>query len=132
MERVYKLVELYNKKYSTKFKLGEPYNLYPNDENEYGFYREWPSNGKGGVYLILDKNKEVIYVGETNSFGRRFASYFTPDVDRRCIVKSEYWKGTPHYIITLEAPDEALYERLSLEAYLIKELEPIDNTKYVG
>lgn len=131
MEKTRKLVEQYNKKYLTDFSLGEPYNLYPKSRNEFGFYGTWPSCEKGGVYLILDENKNVIYVGETNAYGRRFKYYFDKDADGCCVL-NQHWKGNPHYIITLEAPADALYERLSLEAFLIKELEPIDNTKNVG
>ena len=120
------LVNSYNQKYNTTFELGREYSLFPTSDDEYGFKDTWPSNEHGGVYLILDDNRNVIYVGQTKYFGQRFYTYFK-DEDGTC-VPVHNWSTTPKAIITIPAPDDAQYERLSLEEYLIQNLQPSDNT----
>lgn len=119
----------YNDRYQTSFQISDKYSLFPHEEGEYGFKENsWPGNGKSGVYLILDENEEVIYVGQSKSFGSRFYQYFKDD-NGTCVVRSPYWSKTPSHIVTIIAPDNAKYERLSLEEYLIMELSPIDNIR---
>lgn len=120
------LLKKYNEKYITNFELGKEYALYPESDDEYGFKDCWPCNEQAGVYLILDENKEVIYVGQAKILGIRFYYHFKP-VDGKCVLRGQ-WRKKPKYIVALPAPDDAKYERLSLEEYLIQNLQPIDNT----
>ncbi|MDE6198504.1 MAG: GIY-YIG nuclease family protein [Muribaculaceae bacterium] len=127
LEKALKLVSNYNIRYNTMFKPSHQYKLHPL-EGEYGIIdNEWPCNHKAGVYLILDKNNVVIYVGQSSSLGYRFYQYFNP-TDKIKPVRHK-WKGTPDSIIAFSASDTAAYERLSLEEYLIYELSPLDNKR---
>ena len=124
-----KLVENYNSKYNTSFQLYQPYKLTRCSDGEYGFENsQWPCNGKVGVYLILSDDDDVIYVGQTRSFGYRFYQYFKDD-DGTCVPRSPYWTKTPKTIVAIPAPNDAKYERPSLEEYLIENLNPCDNTR---
>lgn len=124
------LVEDYNSKYNTSFRLEQAYKLTECTEGEKGFENaSWPHHDESGVYLILSDNDEVIYVGQTLCFGNRFYQYFA-DVNGKCVVRSEYWKKQPKSIVVIPVPDRnAKYERLSLEEYLIERLNPCDNTR---
>ena len=123
------LVDEYNKHYHTKFEPLKPYHLFPDESGKCEFENQsWPGNERAGVYLILSKDDEVLYVGESNSLGRRFYSYFR-SVDGKCIILSDNWSKEPYAIISIPAPDDRRYERLSLEEYLIQNLRPIDNIR---
>ena len=123
------LVEKYNQRYHTAFEPLSPYHLFPDENGECEFkHQSWPGNERAGVYLILSKDDEVLYVGESNSLGRRFYSYFRDD-EGKCIILSDNWSKEPYAIISIPAPDDRRYERLSLEEYLIQNLRPIDNIR---
>lgn len=122
------LVSYYQMKYNTQFEISELYSLYPED-NEYGFTESWPFLDSGGVYLILNKDKEVIYVGKTDKFGHRLYDHFREGADGKCIIQEQGWKNQPFYIINIKVPDDRLYENLSLEGYLISVLDPDDNIR---
>ncbi|MBD5295989.1 MAG: GIY-YIG nuclease family protein [Bacteroides sp.] len=123
------LIKAYNDEYHTEFEPMQKYDLFPENDETYGFKQQWPGNGKAGVYLILDKDQQVIYVGQTSSFGSRFYQYFKPAGDL-CIIRSSFWEGAPRYIVAIPVPNQdKKYERLSLEEYLIEKLNPIDNTR---
>lgn len=124
-----KLIEEYNQTYNTTFVATEPYNLYPSKDGICEFRdQSWPCNGHAGIYLILSEDKEVLYVGQSLSFGSRFYQYFK-DVNGTCVVRSEYWSKTPTAIVAVPAPDDKKYERLSLEEFLIQGLQPCDNER---
>lgn len=125
--RALELIEVYNNRYNTQFEISELYSLFPN-QNEYGFTESWPFLNEGGVYLILNKNQEVIYVGKADVFGHRLYYHFRADREGNCIIVETGWKDHPHYIINIKVPASRLYENLSLEGYLIQELDPEENT----
>lgn len=83
---------------------------------------------RAGVYLILDESGEIIYVGQSLSFGYRFYQYFL-DKNGTCVVRSQNWTKVPAAIVAIAAPDDKKYERLSLEEYLIERLSPVDNIR---
>lgn len=129
LENVRRLIEEYNQLYGTSFTTTDPYHLFPGEDGEYEFKDQlWPCNGHAGVYLILDDRNEIIYVGQSLSFGRRFYRYFK-DVDGHCEVRSSNWTKQPAAIVAIAAPDDKKYERLSLEEYLIERLSPVDNIR---
>ena len=123
------LVSAYNLKYNTEFVLEEVYTLWPDKDGEYGIKEySWPGNQKAGVYLILDELDNIIYVGQSSSLGRRFYHYFKGS-DGVCTYREGSWSATPKAIVAIVAPDDARYERLSLEEYLIERLQPVDNIR---
>lgn len=124
-----KLIEEYNRYYHTSFNMSEPWHLFPNKYGVCEFSDQtWPCNGRAGVYLILAEDGEVLYVGQTLSFGYRFSQYFKND-NGNCVIRSSSWSEKPASIVVVAAPDDKQYERLSLEEYLIENLKPIDNTR---
>lgn len=124
-----KLIEEYNRLYGTSFTTTDPYRLFPGEDGEYEFKnKSWPCNGRAGVYLIMDENCDIIYVGQTLSFGYRFYQYFK-DKNGTCVVRSQNWSKEPAIIVAVAAPDNKKYERLSLEEFLIERLTPIDNIR---
>lgn len=123
------LIEKYNQEYKTAFQASDIYHLYTSEDGVCEFKgQSWPCNGHAGVYMILSEKKEVLYVGQTLSFGSRFYQYFK-DKNGTCVVRSPYWSETPNAIVAIPAPDDKKYERLSLEEYLIERLQPTDNTR---
>lgn len=124
-----KLIEEYNRSYGTSFITSEPYRLFPDEDGVCEFKdQSWPCNGHAGVYLILANDGELLYVGQTLSFGYRFYQYFKDD-NGTCVVRSSNWSKEPVAIVAVAADDDKKYERLSLEEYLIQKLQPIDNVR---
>lgn len=122
-----KLIEDYNQLYKTSFTAESKYRLFPGSDGEYEFKdRSWPLNHHAGVYIILTEDDEVIYVGQSGSFGYRFYQYFK-DNNGNCVVRSANWSKQPFAIVAIGVPNDKKYERLSLEGYLIEKLQPIDN-----
>lgn len=109
--------------------MSECWRLFPDQAGVCDFRdRQWPGNGHAGVYLVMTSDGEVIYVGQTLSFGYRFSQYFK-DENGNCVVRSSSWSVTPASLVVIEVDDDKKYERLSLEEYLIERLMPIDNIR---
>lgn len=110
------------------------YDLFPDDSINISFLK-WPDeyfhNGRFGVYLILDDNYDVIYIGKANNIGKRLGSYFMykSKTDRSCSIRHESWKKKPKYIYSIAVENETWFECLSLEEYLIWRIQPIDNKR---
>lgn len=122
-----KLICGYNEKYNTNFVLEKKYKLFPSEDGEYGIKEySWPGNQKAGVYLILDEYNNIIYVGQSASLGSRFYHYFKGS-DGIFTYREGSWSTIPKSIVAIIAPDNAKYQRLSLEEYLIERLQPSDN-----
>lgn len=120
------LVRDYERRYNTAFEVSGLYSLFPK-EGEYGFTQSWPFLDDGGVYLILNDLKEVIYVGKADVFGHRLYDHFHGS--KECVICEPGWKSKPAYVVNIKVPADRLYENLSLEGFLIKELDPEDNTR---
>lgn len=116
----------YSNRYNVKFNRSEIYALYPIDE-EYGWPQTWPNNVHSGVYALLDTNKNVKYIGKAHNLGARFSSYFMYGNENECQPKDVKAKDI-RYIISFASQDCERYTCLSLEEYLISELNPEYNT----
>ncbi len=82
---------------------------------------------KPGVYKFLDEKSKILYIGKATSLKDRVRSYFANDLLHtrgKHIVDMVTLAKTVKYITT----DSAL-EALILEAALIKEVQPLFNTK---
>jgi hypothetical protein len=91
----------------------------------------WPHAARAGVYLIADDTMSLRYVGKAsggNSIGARLSTYFMYGQNRQCRVVHDNWKGAPRYVVTIAVPEDSGFEAPALEEYLIRELDPPDNT----
>jgi hypothetical protein len=93
----------------------------------------WPNAGNRGVYLMLDAEESVLYVGKASvnsSLGARLGAYFQYGDDRRCKFRfQDYWLPLiPTYVVTIAVPDDSPFEAPALEEFLIRELGPPRNT----
>lgn len=132
LNKVLELVNEYAVKYRSKnlgkFDISDIYDLFPDSKDTYGWFNEWPNNGRYGIYLIMDKDKNVIYVGESSNIGKRLSNYFQISEDKSCKIIHE-WIKKPRYVCTIAVPSETWFERLALEEFLIYNVQPIDNKK---
>lgn len=133
-QQVIELVNQYSEKFRGQnlenFEIGQKYFLFPNSEDEVksGWPNQWQFCGNAGIYLFIDENDEVIYIGETTHFGNRFGSYFANN-DGKCSIKNS-WNSAPLSVIPIKVPQESTFERLALEEFLIKKVKTTDNKKF--
>lgn len=120
---LHSLLEAYNTRYNCQFHLTPRYSLYPKPR-EYGWEQTWPNHDCPGVYIITDSEEEIIYVGTSEVLGRRFYEWFGSG--KSCELKHN-WKHFPSYLYTIATN---LWERLSLEAYLIHYINPKENSLF--
>lgn len=96
---------------------------------EYGYKDEWPGNKHAGVYFVMSENDHLLYVGQSKDLGQRLYQHFPPSGEREnpvCTFK-ENWSMQPYFLYVSITPDDAIWERLSLEEFLIQKFNPIDN-----
>lgn len=134
INKVLELVDTFSKKYRGQgiegLERSENYDLFPKNADTYGWWTgEWPNNGRYGVYLIMDKDKNVIYVGESTNVGKRLGDYFQKLDDKSCKIVHDSWSRKPKYVCTIAVPSETWFERLALEEFLIFNVQPVDNKK---
>lgn len=130
------LIQEYSDKYRNpscgKLEISKKYYLFPEQINLNDINMCWPKKweycGDAGIYLILDKEDNVIYVGETTHFGNRFGSYFR-DNNKICELKNN-WNVLPYSVIQVKVPAETIFERLGLEEFLIKKILPSENVRF--
>lgn len=82
---------------------------------------------KPGVYLFKDKDENIIYIGKATSLKMRTKSYFDKDLINTRGLKIVTMVGVAtslHFEVT-----NSVIEALLLESKLIKEYQPIFNTK---
>lgn len=111
------------------------YDLFPDIGTSHADFKwpdPWPHGGSAGVYLILDENLHLVYIGKASmnsSIAIRLSSYFVFDSDKKCKIKHpKSWEGQPRYVATVPLPDELRFEASALEEYLIATLSTTDNT----
>lgn len=117
------------------FDVAEPYDMSPERDRasvicSAQWPEIWPHAGRAGIYAFLNEGLEVIYVGKAslrNSLGARISSYCGYGTHRECRFYGE-WKNLPRYVLVVAVPDETRFEAPALEEYLIRELQPSDNS----
>ena len=74
---------------------------------------------KPGIYIMKDKNEEIIYVGKSKSLRSRVRSYFQKNLDRpKTQVLMSHFNSLEYIVTNTEK------EALILEANLIKKHKP--------
>ncbi|SNR75589.1 GIY-YIG nuclease family protein [Lutibacter flavus] len=114
-----------------KLEVSGLYDLFPENGTEYKIEKSWPEQwifcGESGIYIFLDENLEIAYIGKANHFGNRFGSYFSSGVEKKCIL-IQNWKTIPRYVVTVAVPLTSKFENSSLEGYLLSKIVTTDNT----
>lgn len=80
-----------------------------------------------GIYLFLNKQKKILYIGKATSLKDRVRSYFSPDLIQtrgKLLVKMIEEAHSIDF-----KPTDSVLEALLLEADLIKKFRPAFNTK---
>ena len=108
------------------------YDLFPAEaQSDHAWPDQWPHASRKGVYIIMDEQLNVLYVGKAsfeNTIGARLGSYFAFATDRACKIVDENWSAPPRYVSSVAVPDDSAFEAPALEEYLIRKLVPRDNT----
>lgn len=130
LDNAISLIQVYIDRYKVKLEVTEPFDLFPENSEKYSIANNsWPGNHRAGAYLILNPEFEVIYIGQSDSLGRRFSQYFKSCGGKCEIIHPHSWNGLPRYIVSVVVPKKEQHIRLSLEEYLIQGLDPIDNIR---
>jgi hypothetical protein len=87
-----------------------------------GTKASWPSNGQPGVYIFLDDQKQINYIGKASD---DIALRLTPRFDTKWNSKSSESEGC-RYIATIPLPKKVGFEASAIEEYLLMRL----NTKF--
>ncbi len=89
---------------------------------------QWPSNDLPGVYIFLDSEKAITYIGKASrNIGSRLAARF----DIKWTPKSPESVGC-HYITTIPLPLEVYFEAPAIEEYLLHNLNTRSNKVHNG
>lgn len=116
----------YNTRYNTTFIHSDLWLLFPTSKEQYGFHGQWPHGDYPGVYVIFDKDMNIIYVGVASPLGRRLYDHFRGG--QECVF-TENWNIPPYALVTIPVDKNASWERLSLEEFLIQKFNPAENTR---
>ena len=78
----------------------------------------WPGCGDPGVYLILDAEMNLLYVGKasmSHNLAGRLSKYFqyAKDDSRRCHVL-HVWSATPTFVLTIAVDADKEFEAPAL------------------
>ena len=85
----------------------------------------WPSNESPGVYIFMDSEKNITYIGKasfSNCIGGRLNSRFYTN----WVPKKPESQGCV-FITTIALPDKLAFEASAIEEYLLKKLNTRSN-----
>ena len=132
LENINNYQENYRHPNLDKLEISGLYDLFPKHKTERIIVEAWPNkwifSGEAGVYLFLDENLDIVYIGKANHFGNRFGSYFSYAKDGKTCNLKNNWKINPRYVVTVAVPNTSKFENLSLEGYLLSKIVTSDNT----
>ena len=115
-----------------EFKNRGLYDLYPERVTEQKVAESWPAQytncGDAGIYLFLNEDLEIVYIGKTKHFGARFGRYFSYIKGTKTCNLNDKWNTNPRFIVTVPVPQSSKFENLSLEGYLLSKIVTSDNT----
>jgi hypothetical protein len=94
---------------------------------------QWPHHDRCGVYVLIDANCEIVYVGKASpgTIGTRLCTYFHTEKDGSCRIVHDQpggWRKRPAYLMVIAVPKVTPLEAMALEKYLIRNLSSLDNT----
>ena len=115
-------IKWYEDRFCVSFTPAEIYALYPK-EGEYGWPQPWPIPDFAGIYAFLDSNKTIGYIGIARQMGARLSHYFRYGENGKCILMDKRI-GDISYVQCYSCSPEEPYACLSLEEYLISEMNP--------
>ena len=119
-------IDVYNSKYNTSFKVKSTLSLDPSCIDEaVGHLKSDPNSG--GVYILEDKNHELLAVYSTKNFysSNSLKRHLQTEIDSsgKWVFK-ENWIANPAHLTFIVGDQSRLYEKDSLRSYLIQELNP--------
>lgn len=108
------------------------YDLLPKEgQNGSKWPEDWPNWGSPGVYVILDSELRISYIGKAsmNSWlAARLSTYFKFGPNKCCELKyPDAWILKPKYVVVIPMDESHKFEAPALEEYLIGKLHPADN-----
>ena len=115
-------IKWYEDRFCVRFTPTVIYALYPKEE-EYGWPQPWPNPDSAGIYIFLDSNKTIVYIGKASQMGSRLSHYFGYGENAKCILKDKRIDDIS-YVQCYSCSPEEPYACLSLEEYLISEMNP--------
>ncbi len=120
-------IEEYQNRYGLRqTQISELYDL----KEDWKADKSWYLAEAKGVYAILDDQEELLYIGKASlgsSLGARLSFWFVGSAEGGVPVPSHNWSRPPRFVLTVAV--EYSYEAPSLEEFLIKSLQPIDNAQ---
>ena len=114
-------IKWYEDRFCVRFTPTVIYALYPKEE--YGWPQPWPNPDSAGIYIFLDSNKTIVYIGKASQMGARLSHYFGYGENAKCILKDKRIDDIS-YVQCYSCSPEEPYACLSLEEYLISEMNP--------
>ncbi len=89
--------------------------------------KKWPNAELPGVYIFLDEQQQVLYVGKEShsKLNVRLDSWFTKAGKPRLAKKA--WVFGVHYVVTICVPKSNSFEAPAIEEFLIRRLCPLGN-----
>ena len=114
-------IKWYEDRFCVRFTPTVIYALYPKEE--YGWPQPWPNPDSAGIYAFLDSNKTIVYIGKASQMGARLSHYFGYGENAKCILKDKRIDDIS-YVQCYSCSQEEPYACLSLEEYLISEMNP--------
>lgn len=88
--------------------------------------KEWPNSKQAGVYVFLDQNLNMLYVGKascSNNIGSRLGGYFKYGENIQTKTKDPLHEIV-RYVITVAVPEDHSFEAPAIEEFLITNLHP--------
>ena len=88
----------------------------------------WPFSERAGVYFVYSESFDLLYIGKSSNnqcLGKRLYCWFGGG--DTCVPVGT-WSQPPRFVVTIAVPDESPFEAPSLEEYLVRKLQPPDNT----
>jgi len=93
-----------------------------------GTNAQWPSNGKPGVYIFMDENKKLTYIGKASTdIGLRLSARFDTKWRSKTTESSRC-----KYISTIPLHPTVGFEAPSIEEYLLMHLKTEFNRVHNG